>query len=380
MPPIPDVARHFIRLHGKADIGERDIESLIDRFPVFFEQLLAVINSDHFNLTTKVKSIGQAIELAGFERVCNIMLCLVVYKTFSGIKIHGVDADEFWQDVLRRAASARMIGELAGLDGSRCFTAGLLQDMGFYLLFLISPNKGPLWPDFRKREPEARYSMERNIFNMNHDQAMEIFCNHWQLREVVATPVIHHHRCDRSELSADDEKLCKVLYCADWMTSVYTAMDKNFVISRCRQLLTECFSMEAFRTEELLAALPDEVATSAAALNIHIKEHIEFSQILYQANIKLSEDNLNFQELTHRLEQALDAIDWRRNLTGSWAWRVKYSRVCYRPTRARVFRSPVSTFRRAICPAIFTIISSCPTGASISTLATSPARASTPPC
>ena len=86
IPPIPEVARHFIRLHDKQDVSERDIQSLLDRFPVFFRQLLAVINSDHFNQTTKVKSIGQAIELAGFERVCNLMLCLVVYKTFNGFR------------------------------------------------------------------------------------------------------------------------------------------------------------------------------------------------------------------------------------------------------------------------------------------------------
>jgi serine phosphatase RsbU (regulator of sigma subunit) len=309
IPAIPDLASQFIRLQGKQPIREQDILPLIDRFPVFFRQLLAIINSDHFNLTTKVHSIAQAIELAGFDRVCNLLLCLVVYKTFNGIKIHGVDRQAFWQDALRRAASARMIGELAGLDGSRCFTAGFLQDMGFYLLFLISPHKGPLWADFRKREPEARYSMERNIFNMNHDQAMEIFCQHWQLQGVMAKPVIHHHMCERAQLSAEDETLCKVLCCADWMTSVFTAMDKNFVINRCRQMVTECFNMEAARTEELLAALPDAVASSAEALGMEIGEQLAFSQILYQANIKLSEDNLNFQELAHRLEQALDERD-----------------------------------------------------------------------
>ena len=309
MPPIPDIAKQFIQLHSNPQIAEQDIVPLLEKYPVFFKQLLSVINSDHFNLTTKVASISQAIQLAGFERICNLMLCLVIHKTFSSIKIRGVNQEEFWQDSLRRAVCARMIGELIGLDSSRCFAAGLLQDIGFYILFLLSPNKGPLWSEFRKREPEARYSMERNVFNMNHDQAMEIFCQHWQLLDVIAQPMVDHHRCEHSALNGLDAQLCQVLYCADWMSAVYTAIDKGFVIDRCRKILTDTFEMEAYRTEELLAALPDEVDLTALVMGIKIKEHVDFSQILYQANIKLSEDNLNFQELTHRLEQALDERD-----------------------------------------------------------------------
>jgi sigma-B regulation protein RsbU (phosphoserine phosphatase) len=111
------------------------------------------------------------------------------------------------------------------------------------------------------------------------------------------------------KLAAEDMQLCSVLYCADWMASVYTAIDKNFVINRCRQILTEHFQLPSFQAEELLAALPDEVTATAAALGIPVAEQVEYSQILYQANLKLSEDNLNFQELTFRLEQALQERD-----------------------------------------------------------------------
>ena len=71
--------------------------------------------------------------------------------------------------------------------------------------------------------------------------------------------------------------------------------------NRSREILTQSFEMEAFRAEEFLAALPDEVDLTAAALGIPVKSRIKFSEVLFEANIKLSEDNLNFQELTHRL-------------------------------------------------------------------------------
>lgn len=309
LPAIPDIARQFLQLHQNQMLDHAALAQLQKLYPDFFSRLLSVINSDHFNLTTKVGTIEEALRLAGFERLCQLMLCLVVHRSFSTIRIKGVDQALFWEDSLRRAVSARMIGELTGLDASLCFTAGLLQDLGFFLLFLLSPNKGMLWAEFRKREPDARYSMERNIFNMNHDQAMDLFCQQWQLQDVIARPVLAHHRCDKFDASEQDKKLCRVLHCADWMAAVYVTVDKNFVINRCRQILTESFNLEGFRTEELLAAIPDQMHITAAVLGIPVKEHIKFSQVLYEANIKLSEDNLNFQELTLRLEQALDERD-----------------------------------------------------------------------
>ena len=309
IPVIPDIASRFLRLYDNHRFDHAACEQLREQYPDFFKRLLTVINADHFNLTTKAGSVEEAIRLAGFEHVCQLMLCLVVHRTFSALRIRGVDQVLFWEDSLRRAVSARMLGELTGLDAGLCFTAGLLQDVGFFLLFLLSPDKGMLWTEFRKREPDARYSMERNIFNMNHDQAMELFCQQWSLQDLIAKPVLAHHRCEKIDSTEPDRQLCKVLHCADWMAAVYVAVDKNFVINRCRQILAETFEMERYRTEELLAAIPDEINLTSAVLGIPVKEHIRFSQVLFEANIKLSEDNLNFQELTLRLDQALDERD-----------------------------------------------------------------------
>ncbi|MCW8957060.1 MAG: HDOD domain-containing protein [Gammaproteobacteria bacterium] len=309
IPAIPDVARSCINLHSQRHISQADISAIQNMSPEFFAQLLAVLNSDHFNLTTKVENIKQAIDLSGFERVCNLMLCLSVQRTLSKLNIEGVDQQLFWEDSLRRAVSARMIGELIGLDGSRCFAAGFMQDVGFLLLFLLYPDKAGLWHEFRKREPEARYIMEHNVFGNSHDQIMAAFCEKWGLLENITVPLLHHHTCAKDDLQPLDNQLCKILYCADWMASVYTSTDKSFVINKCRRIITDSFQMEAFRTEELLAAIPDEVDITARVMGIKLSSRIEFSQVLFDANIKLSEDNSNFQELTHKLEQALQERD-----------------------------------------------------------------------
>ena len=309
IPDVPSIAREFLKLNENKKDLESAVNELIIKYPQFFKRLLKIINSDHINLTTKVNGLYQAISLLGFERVSQLVIVQIIYRTFNQYKIQALDMQAFWQDTLRRAVSAKMIGELIGLDAGECFTAGFIQDMGFILLFLEQPEKASLWNEFRKRDPDARLSMEHNVFNLQHNEELEKFMQMWNIFSQLKDPVVQHHNSENVNFNELDRQLCKVVYCADWMASVYTASDKSHVINRCRKMLSDDFQMEAYRTEALLEAIPDEVDLTAHILEIEIKEHIAFSQILFEANIRLNEDNVNFQELTLRLEQALDERD-----------------------------------------------------------------------
>lgn len=314
IPDLPDIVREFLGLADQRDDLEHAVDKLIEKYPDFFQRLLKIINSDHFNLTNKVNSVYQAISLSGIERVSQLALIQIIYSSLNQYRISGLDMQAFWQDSLRRAVSARMLGELIGLDASLCFTAGFIQDIGCFLLFLKQPDKGEIWTELRKREPNARLTMEKNVFNDKHNTQLSLFMEAWNIFPEMQLPLsLHHYHKDKilsnSGLSELDQQLCKLIHCADWMAAVYTADDKSYVINRCRKILSEDFFMEPYRAEELLEAIPDEVDLTALVLEIHVQEHIAFSQILYEANIRLNEDNVNFQELTLRLEQALDERD-----------------------------------------------------------------------
>ncbi len=312
MYTAPDIVRELLELSKcQADL-ESAVDLLSEKYPQFFQRLLLIINSDHFNLSNKVDSVYEAISQEGIERVTQLVIVQIIYRSFNQYKILALDMQAFWQDSLRRAVSAKMMGELIGLDSALCFTAGFIQDIGFLLLFLEQPNKGVLWSEFRKREPEARLSMEKNVFNAQHDIKLKQFMLAWDIFPAIQAQLAWHHQCDaksENELLGLDEQLCKVLHCADLMTSVFTADDKSHVINRYRKILSEDFQMEPYRAEGLLEAIPDEVDVTAQLLDIEVEEHVVFSQILFEANIRLNEDNVNFQELTMRLEQALDERD-----------------------------------------------------------------------
>lgn len=308
IPAVPNIVREFMLLLSMQDFKPGQLQSILTKYPEFTQSLLSVINSTHFNTKSQAKDLFQAIKCMGIKSVYQLMLCLVVHKTFDKLNIRGLDLKEFWEDSLRRAVSAQMIGEILGLNSIQCFAFGFLQDLGFLLLLLLNPDKGVLWPEFRKREPEARYSMESNVFNFNHDQALSFLCEKWNLPEAISLTLVQHHAVDDG-CNKLNKQFCEVLYAADWFASVYNTVDKSFAIDRCHNILIEKFFIEGFSAEEILAAMPNKISLIAPILNIDIKNNIKFSQILYKANIKLSEDNINFQELTLRLDQALEERD-----------------------------------------------------------------------
>ncbi len=304
----PALALEFLRLQSLEDYRP-ELDQVIKKYPAFFNHLLEVINSDSLNKTLKVKNIAQAIELSGFDCISQMMFIQLIYRAINQYKVQGVEMQAFWQDSLRRAVGARLIAQMIGLDSFKCFAAGFYQDLGFILLFIKNPIKGTLWKEFRKREPEARLQMEQNIFKENHMQQLDQLMTNWKITNSFRLPLLHHHDSEESILSGDDRKVCDVLICADWLAAVYNSDDKSFVIDRCRKLLINKFDMKPYRADEILEALPDELDTTASTLGIEIGQTEVFSQILNQANEHLNKANVNYQELTARLEQALQERD-----------------------------------------------------------------------
>ena len=309
IPSLPAVAAQFLQLQGLQQNQQQAVDELAAQYPAFFQRILKVINSSHFDFDDQADSLYQAIKWHGFEVVTEQVLLQTVYRTFDQYKINGVDMAEFWQDMLRRGVSARLLGEQLGLDAGQCFCAGFMQDLGFLLLFLQQPEKGVLWQEFHRRDPEARFSMEQNVFHQTHDSQLEAFFECWPVMAEIKQPLLAHHACNSTALSILDSQLCHVLNCADLLSAVYTADDKAFVFNRLRKRLHDEFAMEAYQIRHLLEAIPDAVNQCAQIFEMEVGEHIEFAQILYQANMRLNEDNLNFQELTARLEQALEERD-----------------------------------------------------------------------
>ena len=309
LPSPPEAALQIMRACSHDTANSSEIARLAANDPVLTAELLRVVNSPFFGLGREIKSIPRAVTILGHKSLRSLALCISVRDTLKQGIIPGFDTTAFWEDALRRAVSARLVAQNTGMDIDECFTAGLLQDFGLLVLFYLNPDKAREWESLRKLDPDTRLSKEQALFGTSHDQVAMLLAQTWMLPDDLAIALGDHHQNTGNASGSQPPKLAKLLYCADWMTAIYTASNKNTIIDRCKKILCDTLKIEEPQPESLLAKIPGQVEEAAAALGLRIRQQTDYEQILHEANMRLAEENLSYQELTWQLENTLKERD-----------------------------------------------------------------------
>ncbi len=309
LPAPPKDAIRIVQACSRPGVDSRDLARLVANDPVLTAELLRISNSAYFGLVSQVKSVSRAVTVLGNRALRNLMLCLSMRDALRSDAIPGFNIDVYWEDALRRAVSARMLASLAGLDPEECFTAGLLQDFGLLVLLFLNPEQVKHWDRLAASTPDDRRDTEIDLFHSTHDEVGLTLANSWDLPQDLAFAMGYHHDGPPEETDSQTRMLCKVAACADWMASVYRCADKRVAIQQVRGLLAENFDASPEHSDYLLQQVAESVAEAATAMGMRVGEQQTFDQILREANLRLAEENLSYQELTWRLEQALGERD-----------------------------------------------------------------------
>lgn len=309
LPAPPKDAIRIVQACSRPDVDSRDLARIVTNDPVLTAELLRVANSAYFGLVSQVKSVARAVTVLGNRALRNMVLCIAMRDALRKDSIPGFDLDRYWEDALRRAVSAKSLAEIVGLDADECFTAGLLQDFGLLVLLYIHPEQVGYWERLAGLDPDQRLDFEVDLFHATHDEVGYLLAKNWGLPRDLAVAMGFHHGDIPDDISQDDALLCKVSACADWMASVYHSEDKRQAIQRSRGLLADYFDIGADTADRLLQQVSEAVREAASALGIRVGEQLSFEAVMREANLRLAEENLSYQELNWRLEKALQERD-----------------------------------------------------------------------
>lgn len=307
LPAPPQEAIGIVHACSNPAITSKRLADLVTYNAVLTAELLRIVNSVFFGFRAKVTSAAHAVTLLGQRALRNLALCVAMRDALRADAIPGLDMADYWEQALRRAVAARCLARVAGLNAEDCFTAGLLQDFGLLVMLFVDPAHAGDWPHLAQADPEERYALEQALFGTSHDRVGAALASAWELPAELREVMGQHHSLLLT--AAADDALCRVALCADWMAAVFTAGDKRPVIQRCRQLLAEHFRLSAEQVNDLLEEVSQGVGAAAAALGLRVGAQLALADVLREANLQLVEDNLSYQELTWRLEQALAERD-----------------------------------------------------------------------
>ena len=314
--PIPNkqvmqLIQYTLRDDAKIDT----LTQLISVNPALTAQLLGLVNSAFFGFRQNIKTISEAVIAMGMESLRNLVLCFAVKEALSKNKIPGFDIDTFWEDSIRRGVAAKQLGYLVNGPVEEAFTAGMLQDIGLLVLFFMEPEKVDRWPLLRSNLPWQRHEMEEELFHTTHDNVGAVLAKKWNLPKSYIMAIGYHHiilnkkKDSKNGQGKNKSVLAGMLYLSDLCNAFYTCHDKIGALTILKKKSKMIFNLTDDKVDSLLSLLPGQVKETSDALSISVGSQMDFDVVMGQANRKLVEDNISYQELTWRLQNSLKQRD-----------------------------------------------------------------------
>jgi HD-like signal output (HDOD) protein len=193
LPALPQSAIKLLELSKDPANGPADYAKPIEADAGLMSQVLRFVNSSYFGFSREIACVQQAITLVGVRTVKNFALWNAVFSVVPNPTFGPFDLKNLWQDSLRRAVFARMLGRRLKLHNSEdLFAAALLQDIAIPMLLKSLPEQ---YENLIRRRTEDKMrlsSLERETFGWDHAEAAAALVRSWHLPEEFAVLIERH--------------------------------------------------------------------------------------------------------------------------------------------------------------------------------------------
>ncbi|MBX3420788.1 MAG: HDOD domain-containing protein [Pirellulaceae bacterium] len=197
LPALPQTAVKLLELSQDANNGPAQFARPIEADPGLMGQVLRFVNSSYFGFSREIASVQQGLALVGVRTIKNFALWSAVFSLVPDPKFGPFDLKKLWQDSLRRAVFARLLGRKLKLANAEdLFAAALLQDMAIPLLLKELPEQYEQLIERRGKEQLRLSHLERDLFGWDHAQAAAALVRNWRLPEEFAVLIERHPDLD----------------------------------------------------------------------------------------------------------------------------------------------------------------------------------------
>ncbi|WMS88651.1 HDOD domain-containing protein [Pleionea litopenaei] len=296
----------LIKLCTSSDIDVDRFAAAIEANAIISSRLLAMVNSAYYNFSQPIATIHHAVVALGLTTVQNIVLCFAIKDSLQDESQLSIDTYPFWRDALFRAVAAKLwmqtlsSKDVSRDDASTAFTCGLLADIGLLALFLMAPDKQERWLPLIANTPDNRLKLERDIFATDHVAIGTLLLERWHLPANFSQAIAYHHD------AKPDAQLSTYLALADWTVALLHSCDKALALKNIYSMQN---TIDEDSMDDFFNKLSEQVVSISETLDLGKMSSLDFNQLYQQANIKLAQDNLSYQELTWKLQEALKERD-----------------------------------------------------------------------
>jgi HD-like signal output (HDOD) protein len=196
--PLPKILFRLSDSLGNSQISVDYIEKLISQDPVLTAKMMHLVNSAFFSPVDRIKTLRLAIVHLGFDAIKNIAIQICVQDILKiNTNINGFTGETLLAHSVAVRYCTKIILEYLNIDDHEelLSTAAILHDIGliieeqlFHQQFISLVTS--LTPD---AAGPSYLETEKNLFGFSHAQISSLFCETWQLSDVVGAPLQYHH-------------------------------------------------------------------------------------------------------------------------------------------------------------------------------------------
>ena len=197
LPTIPEILFHILKILDDPDSGAADLAEVVRLDVPLTARILRLANSPYYSTRGDMADIHRCIAVLGYRTIRQVAICVSVATSVvsAAAKAKGdLDYRELWKHSVATGAIAHHLAEMTNYPAAEeVFTAGLLHDLGKFVLEIYSPSSYGKVIRSRKEKGQTLMEVEREAYGFDHAVLGEAFGFSWRFPGMLTRSFGHHH-------------------------------------------------------------------------------------------------------------------------------------------------------------------------------------------
>ena len=272
LPVLPAVLVRLMAQSTNAEAYYQEVLALAESDPSFASRIISAANSSASAPISPVEGLPNAVARLGSKQIGQIVTGLAVTRVFvpttvaqNRLWIHSIDVALLSREMAK-------ISRLAEAEADTMYLAGLLHDVGRFVMLDEAPSELETIEDGGWETPSALIETELEICGFDHAKLGWMACERWGLPDRVSKMIRDHHLHDPDAGSpeAPDHNLAiALIQLADEISMVAAHQPgcAHFETAQWIETLLEkevsrFWTKPPIRIEEIVEFLPDALRES----------------------------------------------------------------------------------------------------------------------
>lgn len=234
LPSIPETLIRILKVLDDPASGPADLTRVVRMDAPVMAKILRLANSPYYSSRGDLADINRCVAVLGYRTVRQVAICITVATSLiNAVEKAGgqLDYRELWRHSVITGAIAKHLARMSGYpDPEEAFTAGLLHDMGKFVLEVYAPQGYARLVADRQARGCALCTLEQEQFGFDHAALGAAFAEAWRFPPVLVRAFAGHHAQILGRARARHEQAAALVALSDYLANTFepTRSDLGF--------------------------------------------------------------------------------------------------------------------------------------------------------